>query len=144
MAWSRKRYRIEIFTPPELQTGKPQAVITTIGGNALNSVKHLVNYAQSIEVKINLAVTGFQQSLLQAAFINYGFVTHSQHMSQRYVELPITNVIVPVGATSIEYTLSINTPSDSTILPPGPCFLTILYDGMTCQFMGQVSLQRAV
>jgi hypothetical protein len=137
-------YRIEIFTPPELQLNKPQPIITTIGGNALNSIKHLFTYTQSIEVKINLSVTGFQQPLLQAALIRFGFVTHSQSMSQRYVELAITSVVAPIDATSTEYTLTISAPSDATLLPPGPCFLTILYDGTTCQFMAAATLQRAV
>ncbi|CAJ0748081.1 5867_t:CDS:2, partial [Entrophospora sp. SA101] len=59
-------------------------------------------------------------------------------MSQRYVEVVISSVTPPADATSTTYALTVDMPSDGTILPPGPNWLTILYDGVTCDFMGKL------
>ncbi|CAJ0922390.1 12187_t:CDS:2, partial [Entrophospora sp. SA101] len=131
-------YRIELFTPPELQTQKPRPTIVNIGGNPINTVKHLVYYKQIVDVTITLTATAFDKTLLKGALMNFGFITHSQHMSQRYVEVVISSVTPPADATSTTYALTVDMPSDGTILPPGPNWLTILYDGVTCDFMGKL------
>jgi len=132
-------YRIELFTPPALLTGKPRPSILTVAGYNLNSVTLLAHYKQSLEITFKLTVTNFQQTLLTASIIHFGFVTHSQHMSQRYVELAITLVQPPATADSNVYKITVDMPPDQTIFPPAPSFLALLYDGMVCDQMAEIT-----
>ena len=61
-------------------------------------------------------------------------------MSQKYVELVITSVQTPTPDNPNSYTISVDMPPNQTILPPGPSFIVLLYDGMACDQMGEVIL----
>ncbi|CAH1762033.1 8466_t:CDS:10 [Entrophospora sp. SA101] len=118
---------------PNIEVGSTyptEPSILTVAGYNLNSVTLLAHYKQSLEITFKLTVTNFQQTLLTASIIHFGFVTHSQHMSQRYVELAITLVQPPATADSNVYKITVDMPPDQTIFPPAPSFLALLYDGM--------------
>jgi len=93
------------------------------------------NYGNNITVTLQWpAGTTVDTSLFTASLIHNGFVTHSNHMSQRYVKLRIT----PLSADGTQVVVQM--PPGSDVIHPGNHLLFILYKGMPCQLATEISL----
>jgi len=93
----------EIFSPPYLFKG-PRPTITSSPGS--------VGYGQQFEV-----TTPDASSISRVALLSPGSVTHAIDMGQRYVDLSFS------GSGT---TLTLTSPADGNVAPPGPYMLFIL------------------
>lgn len=173
-------YRAERFTPPYLLTNKSRAKITKFdkATEEINTSPLPLAYAKNITISLSFNST-VTNPTFRASLIHFGFVTHSQHMSQRYVELRVSDVKpsesepardwqVTVETHKIEedekvegaethewkmtfeheefqikgeqfefqgeeskhWQITVETPPNSNVLPPGPSYLFVLADGV--------------
>jgi hypothetical protein len=133
-------YRVEMFTPPYLQTGLERPVIKSVAGfTTLNTERVSVTYGQQIEVKVT---TGQTQPFFTAAVIHHGFTTHSQSFSRRYIMCNIISSTYEPG-TPNDISLVVEMPPNPTILPPGPSYLYILDNGVPATFAVALTLSAA-
>jgi len=120
-------YRSQIFTPPYLFAQTPRSKIVSVDNPK-------PNYGNTIVVTLAWPKgTKINTSLFTASMIHNGFVTHSNHMSQRYVKLRVT-------ANSDGTKVSVQMPPGSDVISPGNHLLFILYNGMPCQLATEISL----
>ena len=119
-----------MFKPPYLLTGIPRPTIVSINGNAVSDARTPVNYNQQVILVVSLPA-GTTNPSFTAAMIHLGFVTHSQNMGQRYVELQITQANFD-SQNANQYILTLNTPPNPTIIAPGPHYIYILNNGSPC------------
>ncbi|CAG8722527.1 24280_t:CDS:2, partial [Gigaspora rosea] len=126
------------FTPPYLLTGAPRATMKTVAG--LTSINGLT----AIEVKFNQIVTIVIDSkvpsgaVFTACLIHNGFVTHSNHMSQRMVVLKVDSVI----PTSTGYAIDVVMPPNPNIMPMGRHnYLYVLSNGVPADTAVEVDLK---
>ncbi|CAG8713680.1 7788_t:CDS:2, partial [Acaulospora colombiana] len=107
-------YRVEIFTPPYLLNGVPRPTVKNIAGfatfNTLTAIP--VTYGQTITVLVDV---NDNSANFTACIIHKGFITHSQHMSARYVSLKVENTI----PTKTGYAIDVTLPPNPNIIPPG-------------------------
>jgi len=102
-------YRVEYFSPPYLMSGlRP----------TLTNVPNSIKYGTTFTLKINLHSV---KPIIKVAIVNGGFVTHSTHMSQRYLVL-----VSSLKGT----TLTIHAPPNNKLFPPGLGFLYVLNNGV--------------
>ncbi|RIA90920.1 Copper radical oxidase [Glomus cerebriforme] len=124
-------FRVEMFTPPYLQTGLARPVINSVAGfTTLNDQRIQVTYQQTVEVKITKGQTN---SFITAAIIHHGFVTHSQSFSRKYVLLKVISAQEDPNDNN-NITLNLEMPPNPTILPPGPSYLYVLDNGVPATF----------
>ncbi|RIA90911.1 Copper radical oxidase [Glomus cerebriforme] len=124
-------YRVEMFTPPYLQTGLARPVINSVAGfTTLNTQRIDVSYQQTVEVQVTKGQT---DSFITAAIIHHGFVTHSQSFSRKYVMLKVISAQYDPNNTN-NLTLNLEMPPNPTILPPGPSYLYILDNGIPATY----------
>jgi hypothetical protein len=87
-------------------------------------------YGEENEVHLNLnyplATHPPAQSSIKVALLRPGFSTHSMHMSQRYV-------ILNHNLADDKQTLTIESPPNANIFPPGPAILHVLRDGVPAE-----------
>lgn len=102
-------YRLEVFTPPYLQTGRPRPVIS--------SAPKSLTYKSSFMVKL-----GSSGTINKVSFVRYGSSTHNLNTDQRLVELEI------LGQKGDE--LYLRVPPSGSIAPPGNWMLFVLRDGV--------------
>ncbi|CAG8474697.1 12815_t:CDS:2 [Funneliformis mosseae] len=116
-------YRVEMFSPPYLLTGLVRPKITSVGEyTELNTQRIPVSYGLNVEVTV---ISGQDVPNFKAVVIHHGFVTHSNHFSQRFVSCNIMSAkYLKKRDTSI--LLTVEMPPYSSILPPGPSYLYIL------------------
>ncbi|KAG9285305.1 hypothetical protein G9A89_001439 [Geosiphon pyriformis] len=119
--------RIERFTPPYLMNGLPRPTILSIDGQSFESQPISLGYGKTIDVIVSLP-TNSPNPKFTAAIIHYGFVTHSQSMSQRYVKIKIINA----SKDGDKYTVSVELPPNSNVIVPGIHYLHILNNGTPC------------
>uniref|UniRef100_A0A1D1YFG3 Galactose oxidase n=1 Tax=Anthurium amnicola TaxID=1678845 RepID=A0A1D1YFG3_9ARAE len=107
-------HRAEKFYPPYLLNGVPRPTITKVDGHSkLNGVDAVpLKYGQKISVSVEVSSSHGE---FTASMSHMGFVTHSQHMSSRVVELKVENV----QKTESGYTMDITTPPNSNMITPG-------------------------
>ncbi|CAG8471855.1 2331_t:CDS:10 [Acaulospora morrowiae] len=129
-------FRVEYFSPSYItQTKYPRPTITSVSGNKnLNKGAIKVKYDQDVTATLNLKA---QTGVFTAALIHYGFVTHSTHMSQRYVICQVTNV--KQSATN-EFTMSVKMPPNPNMIAPGINYLYINNHGIPATTAIQVSI----
>ncbi|CAB4421793.1 unnamed protein product [Rhizophagus irregularis] len=134
-------YRVEMFTPPYLQTGLVRPVITSVAGTTkqLEDTRFPATYKQALEVKVT---KGQEKSFLTAAVIHSGFITHSQSFSQRYAMCKVISAEYDPNNPN-DVTLNIEMPPNPTIIPPGPSYLYILDNGVPATFSAQILLSSA-
>ncbi|CAG8521139.1 17186_t:CDS:2, partial [Cetraspora pellucida] len=133
-------YRVERFTPPYLLTGAPRATLKTVAGttsiNGLTAIE--VNYNQVVTIVVNLNLQSGVN--FTACLIHHGFVTHSNHMSQRMVILKVENVI----PTDKGYAVDVTMPPNENMMPPGRnTYLYILSNGVPADTAAEVDLKSA-
>ncbi|RIA85969.1 Copper radical oxidase [Glomus cerebriforme] len=130
-------YRVEMFTPPYLQTGLARPIINSVAGfTTLNTQRIDVTYQQSVEVKITKGQTN---SFITAAIIHHGFVTHSQSFSRKYVMLNVKSAQFDPNDNN-NLTLNLEMPPNPSILPPGPSYLYILDNGVPATYSVALTL----
>ncbi|OZJ05131.1 hypothetical protein BZG36_01340, partial [Bifiguratus adelaidae] len=119
-------FRVEYFSPPYLFQGPRPHV---------NHVPSTLEYAQTYTISLNLDTIATGD--LRVALMNHGFVTHSQHMSQR-------QVILKHRFDDVDQ-LEIEVPPKSEIFPPGPGWLYVIHNGVPSVgvhvMVGQESLE---
>ncbi|CAI2171505.1 9641_t:CDS:2 [Funneliformis geosporum] len=122
-------YRAEIFNPPYLLTGASRPSIVTIDGYIVNQGRIPITYGNTASIVVQLPkseITSFT-----AAIIHNGFVTHSQHMGQRYVGLVVKEAYTDT-TTADQYILTVELPPNPTIIAPGPSYIYILNNNFPC------------
>ncbi|CAG8436595.1 9372_t:CDS:10 [Diversispora eburnea] len=121
----KTQFQIEYYSPSYvLQTTHPRGTITSVAGvKEVNQSPIPVKYNSDVAVTVQL--TG-DSSVFTAALIHYGFVTHSVHMSQRYVICSVKNVKAANGV----FTMDVTMPPNHNIIAPGPSWLYINNHGV--------------
>lgn len=102
-------YRLEVFTPPYLQTGKPRPVIS--------DAPKILTYKSSFMVTL-----GSSDTISKVSFVRYGSSTHNLNTDQRLVELEI------LGQKG--NLLYLKAPPSGSIAPPGNWMLFVFRDGV--------------
>ena len=102
-------YRVQIYTPAYLQTG---AARPTLSGAPTS-----VTYGATFTVDFSDV-----DSITRVVMIRQSAVTHSIHMDARQIALEIEDVSAG--------TVTVTSPPDATIAPPGNYMLFILYNGI--------------
>lgn len=103
--------RTEIFSPPYLFKGRRPEIINVNGGEPT------ITYGTSLTINSADAL-----AIDRVALLRPGAVTHSLNMDQRYVELPILD--------KSEGSLSVKTPKNGCVAPPGYYMLFVLMEGV--------------
>ncbi|CAG8674055.1 7989_t:CDS:2 [Dentiscutata erythropus] len=117
-------YRIELFSPPYLSLNQARATIKSVAGSSkINQGPIEVNYDNPVEVSVDISDN---KPKFTAALVHYGFITHSTHMSQRYVVCIVQNVTSKDNG----YTMNVVMPPNGNIIAPGPGYLYILNKGV--------------
>ncbi|CAG8572975.1 18012_t:CDS:2 [Dentiscutata erythropus] len=118
--------RVELFSPPYLSSNQSRVTIESVNGSKkINKGPIEVNYDQSIEVEVTISD---KEPEFTAALLHYGFVTHSTHMSQRYVSCIIKNI----KPNDKGFILDVVMPPHGNIMPPIPVYLHINNKGIPC------------
>ncbi|PKY52668.1 hypothetical protein RhiirA4_547280 [Rhizophagus irregularis] len=104
-------YRVEMYSPPYLQLGFKRP---TINKGAIE-----VNYNKAVPVTVSISDPN---AVFSAALVHYGFVTHSVHMSQRYVVCSVQNV---TNLSNGFYSMNVIMPPNGNMIVPGRNYLYI-------------------
>ncbi|KAI0082827.1 copper radical oxidase [Panus rudis PR-1116 ss-1] len=106
-------YRVEWINPPYIGMERP--VIPE------GSVKpRMLGFGQNVQLQIALP-SGASSPYIQAALMDFGYVTHAVHANSRLVYLD----------TSLNgQILTITGPPDGGVYPPGPAWLFVVVDGV--------------
>ncbi|KAI8902207.1 glyoxal oxidase N-terminus-domain-containing protein [Globomyces pollinis-pini] len=105
-------FRVEIFTPPYLTTGRPRPSISKI------PTKVSYNSRVNIEGDWDFSI----DPVIKVVMIHGGFQTHSMHFSQRMIYLDVVN--------SSTKQLTCVTPPDGRVAPPGPYMVFVVAAGV--------------
>ncbi|KAF0531747.1 galactose oxidase [Gigaspora margarita] len=117
-------FRIEMFSPPYLSSNTARATIKSVNGSKkLNQGPIKVKYNKHIKVDVELSD---KKANFTAAIVHYGFITHSVHMSERYVFCDIKNI----KRKGNGYTMDVVMPPNGNIMPPVPVYLYINNNGV--------------
>ncbi|RUS16378.1 glyoxal oxidase N-terminus-domain-containing protein [Endogone sp. FLAS-F59071] len=106
-------FRVEYFSPPYLFSNTPRPLISNVPPT-LHPGQHWV---------LNLNLQTGAEPDVRVALIHPGFVTHSLHMSQRYVVLG--SRVINDGTQ-----LEIVAPPNNNLFPPGPAWLFVTNQGV--------------
>ncbi|GAA5836857.1 hypothetical protein JCM11251_005807 [Rhodosporidiobolus azoricus] len=114
-------YRVERFYPDYFTATRPapSGLPTTIGYGG-----------DYWEVQLSSADYGGDEKKLEntkVVLIRPGFSTHAMNMGQRYVQLNSTYSTTSGGGATLHVS---QVPPNAAILPPGPCLLYIVVDGV--------------
>nr|CAG8561379.1 5266_t:CDS:2 [Entrophospora candida] len=131
----------EIFTPPYLLNGTPRPTILSVAGlKELNGINPIpVTFGQLVTVTIQISATAVPDDII-VSLVHMGFITHSQHMSSRYIRLKVENLI----PTDIGYAIDVTMPPNGNMFPPGRHhYLFVTYKGTPAASAVEVKLQKA-
>ncbi|CAG8507173.1 5893_t:CDS:2 [Funneliformis caledonium] len=118
-------FRVEMFTPPYLQKGIERAIITSVAGKTIlnkGAIRVKYNNVVPVTVKIN-----DPKAVFSAALVHHGFVTHSIHMSQRYVVCTVQDVVKKLNGV---VTMNVVMPPNGNMIAPGRNYLYINNKGV--------------
>ncbi|RHZ89745.1 hypothetical protein Glove_11g53 [Diversispora epigaea] len=121
----KTEFRIEYFSPDYvLQTKHPRGTIISVAGVTNVNVNPIpVKYNTNVAVIVE--VTG--STVFSAALIHHGFVTHSVHMSQRYVGCLVKNVKLIANGV---FTMDVVMPPNHNMIAPGLSWLYVNNHGI--------------
>src|SRR5687767_525149 len=109
-----------MFTPPYLQKDVERATIKSVADETtLNKGAIKVKYNQVVPVTVEI---DDEDAEFTAALVHYGFVTHSTHMSQRYVVCLVQDVAQESNGV---FTMNVKMPPNSNTIAPGRNYLYI-------------------
>ncbi|KAH8549829.1 glyoxal oxidase N-terminus-domain-containing protein [Umbelopsis sp. PMI_123] len=115
-------FRTEYFSPPYLFQSTTRPLIS--------NVPKVFTYSEqyTLHLNVNYALGSHRpgEPTIQVALLRPGFSTHSMHMSQRYV-------ILKHELSDDKQTLTIESPPNANIFPPGPATLYVLRDGVPAE-----------
>ncbi|CAI2182707.1 12086_t:CDS:2 [Funneliformis geosporum] len=118
-------FRVEMFTPPYFQKNIKRATITSVAGKTLlNKGAIRVKYNKVVPVTVTI---DDPNAVFSAALVHYGFVTHSVHMSQRYVVCTVKNVVKKSNGV---VTMDVIMPPNGNMIAPGRNYLYINNKGV--------------
>lgn len=109
-------FRVEAFSPPHLFGTHRRLDIL--------AAPQRIRYGRKFTIRIKTFSHG-QAPLIRAALVHTGFVTHSNHMSQRYVKLKLER--------ARDGFLTFNAPPNGAVAPPGPYMLFVLENDLPCR-----------
>lgn len=107
-------YRVEWLSPPYMTKERP---------SILNAPR-LIGYSEKATFKVRLPSTTNDQSRIQVACMDLGFVTHAVHANARLVYLENS------GGPGDTESLTVTGPPNSNIYPPGPAWIYFIVDGV--------------
>ncbi|CAO3667447.1 unnamed protein product [Umbelopsis ramanniana] len=115
-------FRVEYYSPPYLFQSSTRPLIS--------NVPKVFTYAEQYVLHLNLNYPlGTHQPehpTIKVALLRPGFSTHSMHMSQRYV-------VLNYELSDDKQSLTIESPPNANIFPPGPATLYVLRDGVPAE-----------
>ncbi|KAI9289514.1 glyoxal oxidase N-terminus-domain-containing protein [Umbelopsis sp. AD052] len=115
-------FRIEYFSPPYLFQSSTRPLIS--------NVPKIFTYGQQYTLRVNLnfshGSSWLEHPSIKVALLRPGFSTHSMHMSQRYV-------VLNHELSADKKKLTIESPPNANIFPPGPATLYVLHDGVPAE-----------
>nr|CAG8596440.1 1178_t:CDS:10 [Entrophospora candida] len=132
----------QIYTPPYFFKDVPGHKITSVAGKtSLNKdTAILVKFNQVVKVLVETTTTDVD---FTGALIHSGFVTHSTHMSQRYVALKIKKTSLTSNAAKKVFTLDVVMPPNGNMMPPGRHhYLFINNKGVPAATAIEINLQK--
>lgn len=110
------------------QTTHPRGTITSVAGvKDFNQGPIPVKYNSDVAVTVEIKD---DSTVFTAALIHLGFVTHSVHMSQRYVVCTVKDVKKTSDGV---FTMNVVMPPNHNIIAPGPSWLYINNHGIPAQ-----------
>jgi len=108
-------FRVQFLNPPTFNSAKP------VLSNAPKKI------AFNSEFNINVIIpSGLDTSKIQVALMDLGFSTHAWHSSSRLVFMDAT-------LSNNKKTLTITSPPNNRVFPPGPGFIFVTVDGVTSE-----------
>ncbi|KAJ2955045.1 hypothetical protein NQZ79_g8887 [Umbelopsis isabellina] len=115
-------FRVEYFSPPYLFQSPTRPIVS--------KVPKVLVYDEEYHLNLNLnnphTIHQTEQNKIQVGLLRPGFSTHSMHMSQRYV-------ILEHSLSEDSQRLTIKSPPNANIFPPGPAILHVLRDGVPAE-----------
>lgn len=108
-------YRVEVFSPPYLCTGKNRPII--------EQAPERVSFESKFAIEVTLKdVAEPEAGKIKCVLLKPGAVTHNNNMTQRHVELRV------LGIEKSQLTLQ--APPNEMVAPPGYYMLFVLYEGI--------------
>lgn len=104
-------YRVERLSPPYMQLDRP----------GIEEASGAVELGETFTVRLSEAVRDGQE--VKVALMDFGFISHSVHMNSRHVWLAAS-----LKEDAAE--LSVTSPPNECVYPPGPGWLFVLVDGV--------------
>ncbi|KAF9467902.1 copper radical oxidase [Collybia nuda] len=106
-------FRVEFLNPPYMGVARP----------ALRNVPAIIPFNHAFTVPVDIPA-GINTAKMQVALIDLGFSSHSFHSSSRLVFM---NAVLARDRKSV----TITTPPNNRIFPPGPGYIFLTIDGVT-------------
>ncbi|KAJ3126498.1 hypothetical protein HK098_007480 [Nowakowskiella sp. JEL0407] len=110
-------FRVEYYTPPYLSTGAVRPEIENLPVDDWD-------YADTLQ--LTAKIPSEKKENIRLVLTTDGFVTHSTHMNQRQVVIAFTSVKTAAN----EYVLTLTTPPNANVCPPGWYMLFVLDNGV--------------
>ncbi|CAJ0752012.1 16314_t:CDS:10 [Entrophospora sp. SA101] len=120
----------------------PGHKITSVAGKTLlnKDTAILVKFNQVVKVLVETTTTDVN---FTGALVHFGFVTHSTHMSQRYVATKIKKTSLISNAAKKVFALDVEMPPNGNMMPPGRHhYLYINNKGVPAATAIEINLQK--
>ncbi|KAF8808327.1 glyoxal oxidase precursor [Phlegmacium glaucopus] len=108
-------FRVEYLNPPFMSVLRPQ----------LSNVPAKIQFNQLFKIAVSIP-NNLKASIVQVALMDLGFSSHASHSSSRLVFMEAT-------LSPDRKTLSILSPPNNRVFPPGPGFIFLTIDGVTSE-----------
>jgi len=106
-------FRVEYLNPPFMAMARP----------TMSSVPGVLAFNHNFTVNVNVPAN-LKAASIQVALMDLGFSSHAFHSSQRLVFLE-------AQLSPTRKQLTITSPPNNRVFPPGPAFLFVTIDGVT-------------
>ncbi|KAJ7272065.1 copper radical oxidase [Mycena haematopus] len=107
-------YRVEWLSPPYMSKRRPQ----------LKKVPKQLDFGRTIVLSVQLQPQVLDKPDVKVALMDFGYVTHAVHANSRMVYLDATL------SEDSPHELTITTPPNGMIYPPGPAWIVVVVDGI--------------
>ncbi|KDR73335.1 hypothetical protein GALMADRAFT_142447 [Galerina marginata CBS 339.88] len=106
-------FRVEFLNPPFMSGARPQLI----------KVPPKMAFNDQFQIEVSIP-KNLKASSVQLAFMDLGFSSHAFHSSQRLV-------FADTKLSADRKTLTVRSPPNNRVFPPGPAFLFLTIDGVT-------------